>query len=277
MIDGTCKAAFAAALIVLAAGCSRFAAPIALKDTGVKAAVDYNDLALVLQKAVTKDGLLIPGELAKHSGRLEAQLSRLAVTGPTVTPELLPTAEDRVAYWYNARAAWAMKLVLIGKCPKSLRRDQLMDRRFPLDGRTMSLAGIDYILQTFGDWRIPVAAPGVTLHECPLPAGPFAGDDIRRRIGERLNAFVDDGRRFVIDVERKRILVPPVLWQFRGRLIEEYQRTGQTRGASLTTAMLSHVEGSAHRRLQDAVGYRCVGAPPSLAVALLEKDWRIGG
>ena len=83
---------------------------------------------------------------------------------------------------------------------------------------------------------------------------------------------MDDEQRFVIDIERKRILVPPVLWQYRSRLIEAHHKTYATRGANLTTVLLPFVEGSAHRRLQDAIGYRCVKAGSSLLVALFEEN-----
>ncbi len=266
-----CKFALLGLVLFFATGCNAPAKPITLEVAGIEPGLHYSDLAFVLQKAVTKDGLLIPAALKEHSDRLDRQLRLLAVTGPTVTTELFGSEEDRIAYWYNARAAWAMKLVLLSECPKKLHHRRLRDRRFPLDGRTMSLGRIDEILKTYDDWRVLVASPGVTLRRCRLPTEPFSSQDVPARIARRLNTFVDDGRRVVIDIKRRRVVLPPVLWQYRERLIRAYQETYNTRGANLITALLPYVEGSAHRRLQDAIGYRCVAAGPSLLLALLEE------
>ena len=89
-------------------------APITLDVTNVKATVDYSKLAKVLNRVVNKDGQVdtfrMNGVNKKYSQLLKDQLKLLAVTGPNATPELFSTLEQRVAYWYNARAAWAIEL-----------------------------------------------------------------------------------------------------------------------------------------------------------------------
>jgi hypothetical protein len=135
----------------------------------------------------------------------------------------------------------------------------------------MSLSQIDSLLEQFDDWRVLVASPGTTLGRARLPAKCFWAGDVRERIAQRISEFVDDERRFVIDVGRQRIDTPAVFWDIRRRIIDEYNTTYQTRRANLTTALLPHVTGSAHRRLQDAIGYRCVPAGRSLLAVLLEE------
>lgn len=265
-----CKFGFIAAMAFLAAGCAPKA--VVLRTEGVEPAADYGDLAAVLAEAVDKDGLLDPEALAGCRERLDEQLRRLAVTGPTATPRLLPEAEDRLAYWYNARAAWAMKLALLEKCPATLPWRRLCGRRFALDGRSLTLAGIDAAIEAESGWLAVVAAPGVRLDRAPLPAEPFAAAGIRRRIAGRFNELLDDPRRFVIDIKRKKVLVPLVLWRFRKRLIEQHNRIYRTRGAGLTAALLPYVAGSAHRRLQDAVGYRCRPSGRLDLLALIKRD-----
>ena len=266
-----CKFALATVWVLCPAACEQPAERVVLETKGVRPELHYYDLAIVLERVVTDDGLVIPMALRQQADRLERQLALLAVTGPTATPAQLPTEADRVAYWYNARAAWAMKLADLCQCPKEMRRGHLVDRAFPLDGRVMSLSAIDSELAEFEDWRVLVASPGVTLSRCRLPAEPFSAEDVHRRIDERLNQFIDDGKRFVVDVARKTVVVPPILWQYRDRLTAEYNRKYQTRGATFLTAMLPHTTGPAHRRLQDAIGYRCIPAGPSLLVALFEE------
>jgi hypothetical protein len=202
---------------------------------------------------------------------LERQAKLLAVTGPTATPELFSSADAELAYWYNARCAWSMKLALDCGCPKRMRRAELSDRPFPIDGRMMTLTGIDEVLAGEEDFRVLVASPGVCVQRSALPAEPFSAGDVRERIARRFDAFIDDFDRLPIDVAARKIRVPPVLWRVRDRVIGQYERTYQTRGATLSTALLPHVSGSASRRLHDAVGYDCVPAPSKCEPALAEE------
>ena len=106
----------AVALVWLLAGCDDAnRSLIAMQADGVTPAVDYTDLATVLNKASAKDGTIDPDELKECTEALDRQLAIMTVTGPTVTPDLLPAREDRLAYWLNARAAWAMKLLSAGE------------------------------------------------------------------------------------------------------------------------------------------------------------------
>lgn len=244
-------------------------APVVLETTGIKPEVNYDDLAGVLQAVVQQKGFVDPTALARCTDRLDAQVKRLAITGPTSTAELFPTAAEELAYWYNARAAWTMKLVLLADRPRTLQPAALETRPIPLDGRMMTLKKIDAILLAQNNWLAVVAAPGIRLQRAALPQKPFTGADVHRRILSRVNEFVDDEKRFVIDIENKRILIPPVLWRLRKRLIGDYNRTYGTKGATLATALGPYLSGSARRRLEDAIGYACFPAPfkPTLAVA----------
>ncbi len=266
-----CKCGLAILVLIITGGCEVGVEPIILETADIEPRVDYGDLGFVLEKVVTPEGLLIGEALEEHSKRLEAQLKLLAKTGPRATRELFASLDKKLAYWYNARAAWAMKLAIVSKRPKDTGPRELIDRPFPLDGRTMTLRDIDEILAARADWRVLVSAPGVTLQRARLPEAPFTPKDVRSRIADRISEFVDDERRVVIDVPGRRILFPPILWRYREALIEDYHRTYGTEGANLTTALLRYVSGSAHRRLQDSIGYRPVPSRRPLLVALFEK------
>ena len=270
-----CKFALACLPVIAAAGCAcpEPCKPITLDVHGVAPAVDYRPLARVLARGVKPNGLAKADFfLAGHVDALDAQLRLLAVTGPSATPELFPTAEAALAYWYNARAAWAIKLLVAEGCPREIRRARLCDRRFPLDGRVMTLRQIDAILAEDGDFRTAVSSPGVTTLRARLPGKPFAAEGIREEVAVRFSAFLDDAMRFAIDIRQERILVPPVLWQFRQRLVEAHNAAYGTRGATLRTALLAYVTGSPHRRLQDAVGYRLVEAPAGTFACCVEEE-----
>jgi len=252
-------------------GCAMAPEPVVLTPTALQREVAYDDLGAVLAVAVTRRGRVDVEELTKASNmaRLDAQLYRLSIVGPTASPSLLPTPEDRLAYWYNARTAWALKLALDASCPVRMTADQLRRRPFPLDGREMTLDRIDEALAGDGDWRAPVAAPGIVFHRAVLPPTPFTAQDVRERMARRLNEFLANEEHFIIDVKRKTVVIPDVLWRQREELISQHHVRYGTAGATLTTALLPHATGAAHRRLQDAVGYRCIVAGHGGHVALV--------
>jgi len=251
--------------------CQRALSPVGLVSAGVRPAVDYGGLAGVLRSAVTDKGRLLPKELKDGDARLTAQLSLLAVTGPTASPELFATDEHRLAYWYNARVCWALKLALLADCPKRLEPQEFQRRPFPLDGRMMTLEEIDGVLGAEYGWEAVVAAPGASLDRAQPIKTPVTARDVRVRINERLDQFLDDPVRLVIDIKRQKILWPGVLWGYRGELIGAHHVSYRTEGATLATAMLKHVKGSAHRRLQDAIGYTSARAPARGALGWIEK------
>lgn len=245
----------------LACGCGESPCPpIVLDTTGVALAVNYEPLAEVLADCVLRNGLADRERLPRYADALDRQLAILAVTGPTATPSLFPTRDDALAYWYNACAAWSMKLLLASKCPRLIGAKALRERQFPLDGRTMTLREIGRTLATEEDFRIAAAAPGVTTCCARLPRAPIEPDGFSETVELRFEEFLDDHLRVYIDVPRRRVLIPPVLWQFRDRLIGEYDRKYRTQGATLVTALLARTTGPAHRRLQEALGYHEVQA-----------------
>lgn len=259
-------------LPALAGGCGGTPPPVVLDTAGVKPAVDYRPLGRVLAAVVDKNGLARPDDLKAHAAELTEQLKLLAVTGPTATPRLLPTAEDALAYWYNAHAAWSLELWLLSDCPKEISPAALLGRQFPLDGRTMTLGQIESLLAADEDFRTTVAVPGVTLQHAALPTQPIGPKDIRPRIAERFNDFLGDPTRFVIDVADQEVQVPGSLWQFQQRLRQAHDRRYHLTGSKLITALLPYLRGPAQRRCQDALGYRAAEARPSMLVALPEKD-----
>jgi len=244
-------------LLLAIVGCAGAPAPPVRMDTaGVAAEANYEDMAVVLAKATDEKGFLDFGEMKKQAARLEAQLKRLAVTGPTATPALFPTPQARLAYWYNARTAWAIKLSLDADCPRdSLAPARLEERGFALDGRQMTLDQIDAGLLRDFDWREAAAAPCVRLHRPRLPRKPFTPDDVKAEALARLKEYLADGDRFVIDVDNRTIVYPPALWGLRGRLTEDYGRQYHAQGATLNTALLPYAGRIGELRLQSAIGY----------------------
>ena len=257
-------------------------APVTLDATNVKPVVDYSKLSKVLDRAVSKDGQVDTFRMnEEYSQLLKDQLKLLAVTGPTATPELFSTPAQRLVYWYNVRTAWSIELGMMQVKADADKQVSAKDytyrelsRKFPLDGRLMTLKDIDLVLDDNGDkgfYKV-VAAPGILFDRAKLPRKPFDAKTIDKEICERVNAFVDSSVRFVIDFEAQQVLFPPVLWNYRGRIIRLYRKTYNLSDGyiSLTTAMLSHVTDPARHRLQLAIGYRCVENTRRVKMAVIE-------
>ena len=252
-------AVFAAAFIML--GCRQMGpAPVTVDPYPANPRVDYSDLAIVLNRAVDEGGFLRSYEVADVQDRLDRQLALLAITGPTATPELFADADADIAYWYNARAAWAIKLSAMRGCSPSPSTSSFEHIRFRLDGRMMTLRLIDDELAGFDDWRIVAAAPCVRLRRSALAREPFDPATVREAAVERFNDYAADSDRFVIDVEHRQVPYNHAIWRFRDRIIAEYERSYGTRGVSLNTALLPHISGLGQGRLQAAVGYKPVPA-----------------
>jgi len=144
--------------------------------------------------------------------------------------------------------------------------------RFPLDGGTSTLADIDRAISAESGWRAVVAAPGLCLERAQLPETPFSDADVSKRMQNRFSQFVDDEDRFVIDISTQKIRVPHVMWQFRRQIIDNHRSYYGDTDVKLTTVLLRYVTGSALRRLQDAVGYRCVSARCCPKLAVFKKE-----
>jgi hypothetical protein len=283
MISTRLKVTFITTAILLA-GCRQQPSgefqPITLDTADVAGKVDYSGLAEVLKTGVDPDGKLLPGKLKANARMLEGQLMMMMVAGPKTRADLFESEHLKLNYWYNARAAWSLRLLLTfsrerqepdtDKTIKPYRWEiagdgmsieEFNNRSFPIDGRSMTLALIDsLIIDQFG-FKAVIGAPGVSPMRAVIPAKPFEATGAAKLIDERFNDFVDSEKRFVIDVSARRILVAPILWRFAERLITDHQQKYRVTGANLTTALLPHVRLSPHRRLQDAVGYTCSGAP----------------
>lgn len=234
----------------------------------------YGELAEVLAAVRCEEGKLRLNRLRESADLLDAQLRRLASRGPTASPKLLGSEPDRLAYWYNARAAWALKLALLESGDRTdgpVGQAAADRRRFRVDGRWMTLGEIDDLLAERFGWRAAVTAPGVRTDRAPLPERPFDPVTVQQNVRRRFEGFLDDPERVIVDVEARKVRYPEILWRFRQELVDHHHRRYRTRGATLTTALLSWVGGPAARRLQLALGYEPVLRPPSDVLDVCEN------
>ena len=249
---------------LLLAGCVDEAdvAEVRLDLTGVVVSSDVSDLSAVLSKAVDQKGRLIPAGFTSVRDRLDSQLKKMAISGPTATPEMYPTDGSRWAYWYNARVAWSMKLADLAGLSPTQCQPRAREKIFLLDGCDMSLGKIDSIIQDetrrSGDFRLAACAPGAWVDYAPLPKKPFTEGNFSARLSEAFNRLVLDEKRFVIDVERRQVCIPPMLWDCRDMVLAKYRRQFGPCEVSLTTALSLHLGHPARFRLKNAIGYTAV-------------------
>ena len=233
-----------------------------LELTGIEVSRDVSDLSAVLSQVVDARGRLIISKIDNVEDRLIQQLKRMAITGPTTSPELFPDEISRLVYWYNARIAWSIRLAQLSLGNKVSRGRDIFRCTFQVDGRIMSLDQIDSLLLSYakhrGDFRIAACIPGVRAGYAPLPTKPFSPEKFNAELSEQLNRLVLDEERFVIDVMHRRVVVPPMLWACRDMIISEYQRRFGRCEVKLLTAMGVHLNSQARFRLEKALGYRVI-------------------
>jgi len=233
-----------------------------LKLTGVKASSDISDLSVVLSQVVDSRGRLVPSKLDSIQDHLMQHLRRMAITGPTASPALFPDEISRLVYWYNVRIAWSIRLAQLSLSNKTLRSVDVFRCSFQVDGRRMSLEQIDSLLLSYakrcGDFRIAACIPGVRAGYAPLPNKPFSEGNFEAELSKQLNQLILDERRFVIDVKRRRVIVPPMLWACRDMIISEYQRRFGQCEVKLLTAVGVYLNSQARFRLEKALGYRVI-------------------
>ncbi|MBN1555846.1 MAG: hypothetical protein JXA11_13975 [Phycisphaerae bacterium] len=258
-------------LLLVLAGCEDGKPTVvALRVEGVTPSTDVKHLSVVLKECVDKKGFIDVDTYKRVEPALRTQLRQMAITGPDATPALYSTDPDRLAYWYNARAGWSILLAMRLHGEKQESAGGLKGFLFPLNGRQMTMVQIDKAIFLLGGYQAVVAAPCANLHRAALPQTPFAAETIHEDVRRRFDGFVDDPRRFIIDVETRQIRFPAVLWQYREEILARHYKQYHAPQATFTTALLTLVHGSAARRLQDAVGYACVEDTTPGKLALTE-------
>jgi len=239
--------------------------PLVLAGISGPEPAGFADLTVVLAAVVDDRGRIDPTALATCLPRLDRQLAALA--RPWSDEARQSGSDVRLAWLYNARAAWCLRIIArqrrltgVGQdeyaLPGTIDRARLLDSSFPMDGGSTSLRQIDRELAAMDDFRIACAAPGATDLVGLLPGEAFAADTIRATVPGRFNDYVRDDRRIVIDHAARRLRVPPALHKARWAAVLRYNERFSTTDAMLITALGPYLDDRARRRLAAATGYR---------------------
>ena len=221
------------------------------------------------KRVVCNNGMFWAREFDEERAGILQAAAVYAKTGPTASPKLFATKDAKLAFWYNARQLWsmiaAMELYRNGYNDGT----KLESFQFPLDGRTMTLPKIDHAIRKIAPLRYVAAAPSAAMNRAGMSRTPLKAETIHAFQRANMDAFARNHDRFKIDVESKTILYPPILWNARKALIEDYRhRYGGPEDTALLTTLLPHLDTRSSYRLQHAVGYaeKEDTSPPKLAV-----------
>jgi hypothetical protein len=245
--------------------------------SAVAPADPFADLALILAAVVDDNGAIDPTALAVQQPKLDRLLSNISTERSVETG----VTNDRLAWLYNARTAWSLRILARelrpaghgdGRfaLPATIPPRRLLESPFPLDGRTMTLADIDRELLQWNDFRIVAAAPGGTDWFGPLPREPFRADTVLAAVDERFNRYAADPRRLVVDYAGHRFAVPPALWAYEAELRQAYARRFTTPDASLATALTPWLNARARDAMEDALG--CTAGPRTDAPGIVATN-----
>jgi hypothetical protein len=260
-------------------GCGQPPLPTITVPPSPGGAIDFADLTAVLAATVDDAGRVDPTALAVHLPRLNRQLSGLS--GPW--PARARSGSARLAWLYNARAAWSLRIVAEGLARTGLRNDRfalpatidlrrLLGTPFVLDGLSCTLGQIDEQLARYDDYRIPVAAPGATDIAGSMPRAAFAPGAVTASLPERLDRYVAAAERVVIDHDAKRLRVPPTLWRLAPTVCRGYNQRFGSVGASLATALTAAVGPRARDRLAEAQGYELARRPGPAGIVATDPE-----
>ncbi|HNX26572.1 MAG TPA: hypothetical protein PKK48_04115 [Phycisphaerae bacterium] len=227
---------------------------------------DYQFMSNVLAEIIVADGNIDTARFDIFKKDLIKVLQTLDAHGPSCNPKSFETPADRMAYWYNARAFWAMYLAAkYNREMKSYYLSSLENAfysiRFPVDGRIMTLRKIDDEIFNLGGYLSLIAAPGALSGRAAIPETAFQPQNFPAIIKSRFNDFIADRRRFTIDVLNMEIFVPRIIWQFHKKIMDDYQALYPTPQATFLLALSSMTSEVARFRLKNAIGYKCVEAP----------------
>ena len=269
-------------LAALLAGCADPPAPNSLwahaspspglaTQTGASSrpAIGFGELAKLLAGTVDEQGVIDPTALAIHLPRLERQLALLAQPWPAEIAGERTGGDERLAWLYNARAAWSLRIVASELAPRprqpdlfalptTIRVRKLLEQPITLNGQTTTLAAIDRELARDKDFRLAAAAPCATDFFGRLPREPFTGLTVRAAAAQRFRDYLHDPNRVVVDHDYKRLRVPPALWQFVPLILADYDQRYASRGVQPASALAEFANVPDRQRMQDATGYPAV-------------------
>jgi hypothetical protein len=275
---------FASLSLFLVAGCTAIK-PLTISErtlVGMPQPFSHDDFDRVLHWFVNDQGQVDYTALKNDPRDLERYYLLVSTYSPDSHPDLFPTEQSKLAYWLNAYNAAVIKTVLTYypisgiediRPPVFLfflpqKSGFFLFQRLTFGGETTSLYFLEHrvIRKRFADPRVHFAL-NCASGGCPrLPQQAFTAEHLDEQLDYEARKFLAEERNFVIDHERKTILLSSIFdWyesDFRSWL--QHQCPGQK--ATLLDYVALYVSAEKTEELQRAASYR---------VRFIPYDWRL--
>ncbi len=191
-----------------------------------------------------------PDDVAK----LNRYTERLLEASPRSAPDGFADGSARLGYWINLYNALSLREIIRRWPIASLEafsdrgaghdygRGLLYDLHFDVGGESMSLLDIEtaIIRNQFDDVRA-LFALHCGAESCPLlPAAPFDGDSLDRRLEEATHAFVNRPDNVAVHESQKTVVLSPVLGWYQRDLVLYIGQREETPAPSIFTFLLAY-------------------------------------
>jgi hypothetical protein len=159
-----------------------------------KEAVDHSSFNQLLQKHVTKDGIVNYTGFSKDKNKLRDYISILSKNVPTENWN----KEEKLAYWMNAYNAMTVDLILRNLPLESIKdiKDPWEQRLWKLGDAWYNLEGIEHqILRKMGDARIHFGINCASFSCPPLLNEAFTAAKVDAQLAIVAKKFINDSSR----------------------------------------------------------------------------------
>jgi hypothetical protein len=221
---------------------------------------DDSDWAEALRRYV-RGGMVDYVGLAKDRQPLERFIALISVVGPTTTPHLFETRQERLCYWINAYNAVAVRVVM-ERWPTQTIYDPLLPPVeqgywFKVDGQVTNLYQIRQraVEDSAGDVRVLFTMCGAARGWPGLASMPYRPVMLEQQLRAAAVEAVGSPALVRVDHEQQALLVAQVIFTNQKAFLEWYQRRYGAAGATLLNALLALAEELDRQRLNAATGY----------------------
>ncbi len=229
-------------------------------DSQTPARYDDRAFATVVRENV-KDGLVDYRHLAAHRDSLDGYAALIAAVGPTSTPGLFPTRDDRTSYYINTYNAGILLAVLHAGVPETIHtlRVGSVDHRFRLavDGSQLPIGELRKmaIASSGDDMRVVLALCDGAVGSPSLHDQPIRGRGLDETLRLLARRAMDNHRIVSVDHEQQRLLLSVDLIRQRDAFIAYHRKQTGAGQATMLNVALHFASGVRRQWLSTAVGY----------------------
>lgn len=234
--------------------------------------IEYSDWSLVLSRIVRGNEIVLE-KLMLDPAPLDAFLRQAAAVGRRRTPELISDDTTVLALLVNLHNAVVVKDFLLTEQARSA--GARLRRAMPqcqYDGRRWTTAELRSEIRRLSndDWRVPFALFDGHRDGPPLWPKPILPESLDDQLTVIAQSALKQPQIVFIDHGRQRLLLWPVLYENRKRLIAQYGQKYHTADGTVLSALLDLSDADRRAELNTAIGYTVDRQPPNKAPAVVQ-------